>query len=157
MSDATDDAALDVALKLARRFEGLRLTAYQDAVGVWTVGYGCTVWKGQPVHEGLAVTADEAEAALRAGMASRMQHVDAVVRVPVSAGQAGALCDFAYNLGIHALEESTLLRLLNQGDYHGAAGQFGRWVHAGGRVLEGLVKRRAAEREEFVADLDPQG
>lgn len=79
------------------------------------------------------------------------RQVLALVKVPLTANQLGALVSFTYNLGAQSLKESTLRRLLNEGDYVGAAGQFARWNKAAGKVLKGLVKRRAAEAALFVA------
>ncbi|MCY1458796.1 Lysozyme RrrD [compost metagenome] len=76
--------------------------------------------------------------------------VERLVQVPLTGNQWDALVSFTYNLGAANLESSTLLRLLNAGDYVGAAGQFPRWNKAGGKVLPGLVRRREAERVLFL-------
>lgn len=130
---------------LVRQFEGLRLAAYQDSVGVWTIGYGHT---GTDVRPGMTITNAQADDLLRIDLGKAGRDVARVVTVPVSQGQFDALTSFAFNLGGRALAGSTLLRLLNAGD-PGAAAQFDRWNQAGGQVLAGLVRRRAAERAMF--------
>jgi lysozyme len=132
-------------LTLIRQFEGLRLRAYRDAVGVATIGYGTT----RGVKMGQEISKERAEELLREDVARFDGYIEALVRVPLTQGQWDALSSFVYNLGPGALEKSTLLRLLNAGDYSGAAAQFDRWVYASGKKLAGLVKRRAAERALF--------
>ncbi|MFG8171273.1 lysozyme [Pseudomonas aeruginosa] len=136
-------------IDLIKSSEGLRLSAYQDSVGVWTIGYGTTagVKPGQPI------TKERAEELLRDDVKRFEDQVLRLVKVPLTQGQFDALVSFTYNLGPGALEKSTLLKLLNRGDYQGAADQFPRWVNAGGKRLEGLVKRRAAERALFLEPL----
>jgi lysozyme len=73
-----------------------------------------------------------------------------LVKAPISDDQAAALADFAFNLGAGALQASTLLRMVNRGDFADAADQFMRWNKAGGRILKGLTRRRAAERALFI-------
>ncbi|MHA7064050.1 lysozyme [Azospirillum argentinense] len=137
------------ALALVRHFEGLYLKAYLCPAGVPTIGYGHTAG----VRMGQTINGLQAEVFLRADMAEAARDVDRLVKVPLTDRQRGALASFVFNLGAGALQTSTLLRLLNQGDYAGAAGQFGRWVFAtvnGEKVqLPGLVKRRAAEKALF--------
>ncbi|NUB05801.1 lysozyme [Azospirillum sp. Vi22] len=137
------------ALALVRHFEGLYLKAYLCPAGVPTIGYGHTAG----VRMGQTITSLQAEVYLRADMAEAAAAVDQLVKVPLTDQQRGALASFVFNLGAGSLQSSTLLRLLNQGDYAGAAGQFGRWVFATVKgkkqVLDGLVKRRAAERALF--------
>lgn len=135
----------NIGLALIREFEGLRLTAYQDAVGVWTIGYGAT----RGVKKGQKITEPQAEELLREDVARFEPEVLRLVKVPLSQAQFDALVSFAYNLGSKSLGSSTLLRMLNAGDYKGAAGQFDRWNKAGGKVLAGLTRRRAAERKLF--------
>lgn len=134
------------AISLVKASEGLRLSAYQDVGGVLTIGYGHTA----DVTEGMVITVDQAETLLQADLAEAARCVESLVTVPLTQGQFDALCDFVFNLGERDLERSTLLLLLNAGNYQAAANQFRVWVMAAGEVLPGLVKRRAAERELFV-------
>ena len=137
--------ALDYALPLIRRWEGLRLSAYKCPAGVWTIGYGTT---GPEVNEGDRWTREACEDALYADCKALLRDVRACVKVPLTEAQKGALISFAYNLGIGALRKSTLLRKINASDPT-AAREFDKWVYAGGRKLAGLIKRRADERALF--------
>jgi len=132
-------------LALIRQAEGLRLRAYKCPAGVWTIGYGTTAG----VKEGQVITKERAEELLRDDVKRFEDQVLRLVKVPLTQGQLDALVSFTYNLGAANLGNSTLLRLLNAGDYKGAAAQFDRWTKAGGKALPGLVKRRAAERALF--------
>ena len=136
-------------LSLIKSFEGLRLQAYQDSVGVWTVGYGTT----RGVSAGMSITKEQAERMLLNDVQRFEPELDRLVKVALNQNQWDALMSFVYNLGSANLASSTLLKLLNKGDYRGAADQFPRWVNAGGKRLEGLVKRRAAERALFLEPL----
>ena len=129
-------------------FEGFRDKAYRDSAGVWTIGYGST--KG--VHAGQRITRDQAAIRLADDVAKAEADVSLLVNVPLTQGQFDALVSFVYNLGAGALARSTLIRRLNSGDYSGAADEFMKWVKAGGRRLQGLVRRRAAERALFLGD-----
>ncbi len=140
-------------LALTRQFEGLRLDAYQDCAGVWTIGYGHT---GTDVTPGKRITEFEAEALLRADVAGAVACVNRVVTVPIRQSQFDALVDFCFNAGTRALTTSSLLRYLNQESFEEAAVQFGLWVHAGGKVVDGLVKRRAAEAAMFRGQTKPR-
>ena len=132
-------------LDLIKQFEGLYLNAYRCPAGVPTIGYGHTAG----VAMGQTITQQQADDYLRRDVRQFERAVSRQVRVPLTQGQFDALVSFAFNLGEGALAQSTLLRLLNAGDYAGAAAQFDRWNKAGGRVLPGLVRRRAAERALF--------
>jgi lysozyme len=131
---------------LTRSFEGLRLKAYQDSAGVWTIGYGHT---GPEVHHGQCISEIEAEALLRSDLASAVRAVQRAVQLDLAQHQFDALVDFCFNVGRGNLLGSSLLRYVNQGEFDSAAVQFGLWVHAGGKVLPGLVRRRAAEAALF--------
>jgi lysozyme len=133
-------------LTITKQSEGCRLTAYQDSVGVWTIGWGHT---GPEVHEGLVWTQAQADAQLLKDMAAAEANVRAVVEIPLTQDEFIALCDLAFNIGTSNLDGSTLLRLLNAGDIDGAIAQFSVWNEAGGRVLAGLVNRRTAEATLF--------
>ena len=141
-------------LALTEQFEGLRLTAYQDSVGVWTIGYGHT---GSDVHPGLTITQIEAEALLLNDVGNAARAVNQLVTAPLTQNEFDALVDFVFNLGATAFANSTLLRDLNAGNFAAAAGEFQKWDHAGRHVLAGLLKRRLAEASLFqTAPTDPQ-
>jgi len=133
-------------LAMTKSFEGLSLKAYQDCAGVWTIGFGHT---GPSLIAGMTISEADAEALLRADLAEAVTCVNRVVNVPIHQGQFDALVDFCFNAGRGNLLQSTLLRKVNLGDFEGAAAQFGLWVHAGGEVVDGLVRRRKAEAAMF--------
>lgn len=133
-------------LALTRAFEGLRLEAYQDSAGRWTIGYGHT---GPEVHEGLRISEFEAEALLRADLAAAVACVRRAVRVEITQSQFDALVDFCFNAGRGSFLNSSLLRYLNAGRFESVVVQFGLWAHADGEVVPGLVRRRAAEAALF--------
>ena len=137
-------------LGLLIHFEGFRDKAYRDSAGVWTIGYGST--KG--VHAGQRITRDQAAIRLADDVSQAESAVSRLVAVPLTQGQFDALVSFVYNLGAGGLAKSTLLKRLNAGDYPGAADEFLKWVKAGGRRLQGLVRRRAAERALFLTGED---
>lgn len=132
-------------LDLIKSFEGLRLSAYRCPADIPTIGYGTTAG----VKMGDTITKERAEELLREDVKRFEGYVNRLVKVPLTQGQFDALVSFVYNLGAGNLSSSTLLRLLNAGDYAGAAAQFERWNKAGGKTLAGLVRRRAAERALF--------
>lgn len=136
----------DAGINFIKNFEGLRLKAYKDVVGVWTIGYGHT--KG--VRSGHEITEDEAEDLLRSDLADFEAAVNKAVKVPLAQYEFDALVSFAYNVGKTALVNSSLLRMLNAGDRDKAADQFLRWDKAGGKVVKGLTNRRKAERAMFL-------
>ena len=129
---------------LTKEFEGCRLTAYRDGGGVLTNGYGNThhVMPGQ-------ITQAQADADLEANIQDSVDSVNDLVKVHLTQGQFNSLVDFSFNLGSGALENSTLLRLLNAGDYAGAALQFLRWDHDNGKVVAGLTRRCEARQLMF--------
>lgn len=132
-------------LALIKTYEGCKLTAYLCPAGKWTIGYGRTT----NVKKGDTCTQAQADAWLLQEYDAFERKVRALLKVPVTDNQLGALVSFAYNVGVGALASSTLLRLLNAGDYKGAAAQFARWNKAAGSALAGLTKRRAAEAALF--------
>ncbi|HCJ7368327.1 TPA: lysozyme [Enterobacter hormaechei subsp. xiangfangensis] len=139
-------------IALIKEFEGCKLTAYQDSVGVWTIGYGWTQpVDGKPIRAGMTIKQETAERLLKTGLVSYESDVSRLVKVGLTQGQYDALVSFTYNLGARSLSTSTLLRKLNAGDYAGAADEFLRWNKAGGKVLNGLTRRREAERALFLS------
>lgn len=133
---------------LVKSFEGLRLKAYKDSVGVWTWGYGST---GPHVTPDKIGTKEEAEQLLKKDLERFEKGVSDLVKVPLNQNQFDALCSFAFNLGLGNLKSSTLLKKLNAFDYIGASKEFERWNRAGGKVLAGLTRRRIAERDLFLS------
>lgn len=149
--------ALEIAATLVRQFEGFRAVAYPDPASggdPWTIGYGSTVVNGRKVQPGQTITMDEAEAALQDELVPSLATVDR--NAPgLTDGQRAALASFVYNLGAGAFQTSTLLRLIVQGNLSEAADEFPKWCHAAGKVMPGLVKRRAMERSVFLGDVVP--
>jgi len=133
-------------LELIKKFEGCRLTAYKCPANVWTIGFGHT--KG--VTEGQTITKAQAEEFLKSDLKVYEGYVNKYVEVKLNQNQFDALVSFTYNCGPGNLKKSLLLTKLNDGDYKGAANEFPRWNKAGGKVLNGLVKRRKAEQELFL-------
>ena len=135
-------------IDLIKSFEGLRLEPYKDQAGVWTCGYGFT---GPEVKQGVAWTLKQAEDAL----AGRIRAIDGILAkaiVPrLTQNQWDALVSLCYNIGQGAFRGSTLLRLVNQRDFPGAAEEFLKWDHVGGVVNAGLLKRRQVERALFLS------
>ena len=129
-------------LDLIKRWEGLRLTAYQDSVGVWTIGYGHLC---DPKH--LPITETEAEVYLardlQTALATTLRYCPVLAVEPEE--RLSAIVDFTFNLGAGRLQTSTLRRRVNQRDWSAAATELRRWVYGGGKVLPGLVARREAE------------
>lgn len=141
------------ALALLHHFEGCKLTAYRCPAGVPTIGWGSTFYaNGKPVQMGDTITQATADELFRTVLAKFEAAVEkAAPGAP--AHQFGALVAFAYNVGIGAMQSSTLLKLHRAGNIAGAAEQFLRWDKAGGKVLKGLQRRRAAERLLYLNEL----
>jgi lysozyme len=135
-------------LALTKSFEGLHLGAYQDCAGNWTIGYGHT---GPSVLPGQSISEPEAEKLLQADLAEAVACVNHAVKAVISQSEFDAMVDFCFNAGRGNFVQSTLLRKVNSGDFKGAAAQFALWVHAGGEVVAGLLRRRNAEAALFVA------
>jgi lysozyme len=127
-------------------FEGYSNTAYKDVGGVWTIGYGHT----QDVKPGDVCTDDQAQQWLTQDIQWAVSEVKRVVTVPLTQNEFDALVDFVYNVGIGNFESSTMLKLLNSGNYADAAGEFAKWDIASGKQIAGLLNRRIAERDEFL-------
>ncbi|MBK3745859.1 lysozyme [Paraburkholderia aspalathi] len=144
--------------KLIEQREGVRLTAYQDSVGIWTIGAGHTSAAGAPkVTKGMAITAAEAAAILSRDLAIFESAVSSAVKVTLNQNEFDALVSLAFNIGAGAFKSSTLLKKLNAGDRAGAADQFLVWnkVTVDGKKVElkGLNTRRQAERKQFMTSM----
>lgn len=143
-----------------KRWEGIKLTAYPDPGSKngepWTVGYGHTSDGHLKVTRGLTITPKQAEDALAYDLNETAAAVDGLVKVELSDNQFGALVSFAFNVGLGAFGKSTLLSKLNKGNYAAVPAELARWTRNDGRIMQGLVNRRAAEaglwaKGEFVS------
>ena len=128
---------------LVKSFEGCELEAYRDLGGVWTIGYGHTAG----VYEGMAIDDDRAGELLRQDLAATAIYVNGALHVPVSQPQFDALVSFAFN--VKGWRGSTLLKLVNAGEFALAAKEFPKWDHVGKTEVAGLERRRLAEQELF--------
>jgi lysozyme len=163
------NTALERAMEIAKPFENLVLHAYWDPHphGLPTQGWGRLLTRySLKMHLSEGKTRQEADLWLRTtypdidkntadrwlmeDMSKAYRGVLKYARVPLSVGMEAALTDFAYNVGVGALQSSTLLRMINRFEYEEAADQFKRWNKSGGVVLRGLTRRRSAEREAYL-------
>ena len=138
-------------LAIIKKFEGFRAKPYACPAGVATIGYGSTYYAdGKPVKlTDAPVTEAQAQELLQATLAKYEACVNGAVKMPINQNQFDAFVSFTYNVGCSAFRNSTMLRQFNQGYTPQAAAQFNRWTLGGGKVLAGLVARRAAERALF--------
>lgn len=137
---------------LIKRYEGLRTQAYRDAVGIWTIGFGHTAMAGAPeVTPGMRITRGEADAIFARDAASFADQVAVSIRAPLTDNQFSALVSFAYNVGMGAFRKSSVLKAINGNQFEAVPRRLNMWVLAGGKVLPGLVKRRAAEAALFMS------
>lgn len=138
----------DAGVALVKRFEGCRLTAYKDVVGILTIGYGHT---GVDVYDGMEINQPMADLLLKRDVADTAVGVKKALTCSLNDNQFSALVCFAFNVGVHAFAKSTLCSLLQHKDLLGASEQFARWNKAGGIERPGLTERRLAEKALFLA------
>ena len=132
---------------MIKKWEGCKLKAYKDGGGVWTIGWGHT--KG--VKENDTCTQEQADNWLQEESNEVAFGILSVTQVPLSENQLTALVSFVYNVGLTAYINSTLLKMLNQSNYQGAADQLLRWCKDNGKEVKGLLNRRKDERELFLS------
>lgn len=144
--NAKDLKPSEECVKLIEEFEGFRSEAYQDSVGVWTIGFGST----RGVKPGDTITHHEAKERMLEELDRYYATAIRIhVKVPVTQSMFDSMCSFCYNVGQGNFSNSTLLKKLNKEDYQGSSEEFTKWVYAGGKQLAGLVRRRKAERALF--------
>lgn len=135
---------------LLKKLEGYRKYPYLDEAGYWTIGYGTRIAHGADGKFTIPqATEEEAEKLLLERVAPKVTEINHLVSTKLTQNQFDALVIFIYNVGEEAFAKSTMLKLINAGDFTGAASQFDRWVYDGGRPSDGLKHRRAAEKELF--------
>ncbi len=138
-------------LDLIKRWEGLRLTAYKDAVGIWTIGYGHTAEAGPPAPvAGMKITDKEAEDILKLDLTQYERAVTKALSIVPSSNQFAAMTSLCFNIGPGNFAKSSVVRLLNAGKPREAADAFLLWNKAGGKVLKGLTARREDEKKLFL-------
>lgn len=143
------------AKEIIKKFEGLRLTAYKDSVGVSTVGFGHTKLTPPPCTDCMVITEQQANGMLENDLEHTLSMIQGHIKADLTDNQLSAVLSFAFNLGANAFIKSTLLKELNNGNIDKASNEFLKWNKAGGKILAGLTKRRVAERELFLTpDLD---
>ena len=133
-------------LQLIKEFEGYEGKAYLCPAGVWTIGYGHT----QGVEENDMCSVEEASEFLKKDVEKAERAVNELVKHELNQNQFDALVSFVFNLVRDRFRQSSLLKFLNSAHFPLAGGQFDRWVYADGKVMQGLVKRRAAEKKLFL-------
>lgn len=136
----------DEGLALLKRFEGCKLTAYQDGGGVWTIGYGST----DGVREGQTISQSEADEKLETDVEDH-DITDLLEGAETSQNQFDAMTSLAFNIGIDAFAGSSVLKRHKEGNYPRAADCFLLWKYDNGVVVPGLLKRRNAERELYLS------
>ena len=141
------------ALEIITRFEGFSAEPYQCPANFWTIGYGSTLCPdgSRVTPDTPPITESEALEWVRHELVRTEYDVRRLVHIPLNSNQFGALVSFTYNVGSGNLKASTLRQKLNRGDIEGALLEFPKWRRAGGKILRGLVRRREAERQLFVA------
>jgi lysozyme len=138
-------------INLIKEFEGCRLKAYKCPAGILTIGIGHTgTVNGKPITADMTITELMAETLLAIDLQKFEKCINDNVKKPLTQNEFDALVSFVFNVGTGAFEKSSMLKLLNSGHMPLAAGQFDRWIYAKGKVLNGLKKRRAAEKALFL-------
>ncbi len=140
----------DEGMALITHFEGVKLTKYDDVIGLPTIGVGHLIRAGEYYT---TITLEKAMELLKEDLKASEQGVLKNVKVKLTQYQFDALVSLVFNIGVGAFSKSTLVKLLNKGDFDGAGREFGRWNRAGGRVINGLTIRRERERLLFVSGI----
>jgi lysozyme len=142
-------------IDIIRKFEGFKAEPYLCPAGVPTIGFGSTrdIDGTEITLQHKSITLQEATNLMLATLVTYEEAVTRYVRVDINQNKFDALVDFAYNAGAQNLRNSTLLKKLNMKDYVGASAEFAKWIYGGGHILNGLVKRREAERNLFLKDI----
>ena len=144
LTPATKETSMEISqegLSLIKKFEGCKLQSYKCAAGVWTIGYGST----NGIEEGMEISQERADMLLLEDVEVFEKAVNELVEVPLEQNQFDSLISWTFNLRPTNLKNSTLLKVLNNKNYDEVPTQIKRWNKAGGKVLQGLIRRREAE------------
>lgn len=140
----------DKGIELIKTFEGFSAIPYNDVVGRPTIGFGHLILPGEVFG---SIGSMEATALLRKDCSKAVSCVNNNVKVQLNQNQFDALVSFTYNLGCGNFMASTLLKYVNLGNFQAAAAEFHKWNHAGGKVVDGLTKRRNKEAQLFLKEV----
>lgn len=143
----------DKCVNMIKHHEGFVRKPYQDPIGLWTVGVGHLIGDGKilPKEWNKEFTDEEIDQILCEDLERFEIGIQRLTKVNLSQGQFDALVSFSFNVGLGNYQSSTLRAKLNRGDYEGASNEFWKWRRAGGKILKGLVKRRADEKALFLS------
>lgn len=143
----------DKCVNMIKHHEGFVRKPYQDPIGLWTVGVGHLIGDGKilPKEWNKEFTDEEIDQILCEDLERFEIGIQRLTKVNLSQGQFDALVSFSFNVGLGNFQSSTLRAKLNRGDYEGASNEFWKWRRAGGKILKGLVKRRADEKALFLS------
>ncbi len=141
-------------LELIKDFEGFEADPYKDVAGIWTIGFGSIYGQAgkRVTQDHPSITRDQAVELMARDLQRTEDRVARLIKVPVTENQFAALCSFAYNVGTGAFQRSTARMKLNRQDYLGCANELLRWKYAGKKVVQGLLRRREAERQLFLSE-----
>lgn len=143
---------MDKCTEIIKHFEGKKLTAYLCPANVWTIGYGSTTYpNGKKVQHGDKISDSEAEKLLSATIRTFAESIRPLIKIQIKPRQFEALVSLAFNIGVTAFKNSTLLAKLNAGDHVEVINQFQRWNKAGQKTLPGLVRRRKSEANLYIS------
>lgn len=143
----------DKCINMIKHHEGFVRKPYQDPIGLWTVGVGHLIGDGKklPKEWNKEFTDEEVDNILCEDLERFEIGIQRLTKVSLTQSQFDALVSFSFNVGLGNFQSSTLRSKLNRGDYEGASNEFPKWRKAGGKILKGLVRRRADERNLFLA------
>ena len=143
----------DKCINMIKHHEGFVRKPYQDPIGLWTIGVGHLIGDGKklPKEWNKELTNDEVDELLYEDLERFEIGIERLTKVPLTQGQLDALVSFSFNVGLGNFQSSTLRSKLNRGEYEGASNEFWKWRKAGGKILKGLVKRRADEKNLFLS------
>lgn len=138
-------------LELIKQFEGFSSVIYKDSAGLPTIGYGHLIKENEKALFKSGITKSKAEELLKADVNTAERAVTRLITVPLNDNQFDALVSFTFNLGAASLQRSTLRAKVNRAEHEQVSLEFLRWVYAGGRKIPGLIRRRQAEAELYLA------
>jgi GH24 family phage-related lysozyme (muramidase) len=141
---------MNKAVEFIKKEEGCRLKAYQDSVGIWTIGYGTILTNDRAVKQDDAITQEEADQFLQSNLNDKWNAIKPMIKKPLNENQQAAILSLVYNIGVGAFSTSTVLKKININQFDATIRDaFMMWVKAGGKTLQGLINRRTREADLY--------